>query len=64
MNARAHDIPHGQPSQSKVIDATLRLQCLLQAQVLEGRLEAFPNMPPAVRALLDRTAKLLHEVAK
>lgn len=54
----------GKKDDRKSIDATLRLECLLQAQSLEGRIEALPDMPPAVRTLLARCAELFNKVAK
>lgn len=54
----------GKKDERKSIHATLRFQCLVQAQTLQGRVESFLDMPPGVKALLEQTAKLLNEVAK
>lgn len=54
----------GKKDERKSIHATLRFQCLVQAQTLQGRVESFPDMPPGIKVLLEQTAKVLMEVAK
>lgn len=49
---------------SKTISPRLRLQALLQAQLLESRIAEFPEMQPGVRTILQQSADVLNEVAK
>lgn len=54
----------GKKDTSKPISASLRLQCLLQAQFIEGKLKEIQSMPPGVRIVFEDSARLLNEVAK